>query len=262
MVLRDCRKQWFLIIWTTYRMPFLIVLMRQLAYCLPLIPPLFLEYVIVLYSFIRCSAGGFRQQPSFQLHWPLHKGGSLQTVSRQTSANHKLHFSEPFTQFHDLRLWCASLTLDPHPLRAPSFIRTRTLSWVAHLCFCDLNHLSLKGCERGNSHDKAIDRLFVCCLPDVCMEMACFCTLFCTHGLDINELYTCLLLCCKLADLQPLNFQIPQYRDMKVRHCDHDAFSENSQNILQIHNRLHICKKCHKSGRSSGTFNSQVLLKL
>lgn len=39
----------------------LIVLMRQLAYCLPLIPPLFLEYVIVLYSFIRCSAGGFRQ---------------------------------------------------------------------------------------------------------------------------------------------------------------------------------------------------------
>ncbi|MEQ2240919.1 hypothetical protein ILYODFUR_020057 [Ilyodon furcidens] len=61
MVLRDGRKQWFLIIWTTYRMPFLIVLMRQLAYCLPLIPPLFLEYVIVLYSFIRCSAGGFRQ---------------------------------------------------------------------------------------------------------------------------------------------------------------------------------------------------------
>lgn len=61
MVLRDGRKQWFLIIWTTYRMPFLIVLMRQLAYCLALIPPLFLEYVIVLYSFIRCSAGGFRQ---------------------------------------------------------------------------------------------------------------------------------------------------------------------------------------------------------
>lgn len=57
------------------------------------------------------------------------------------------------------------------------------LSWVAHLCFCGLNHPSRKGWERGSSHDESIDWVFVCCPPDVCMEMACFCTLVCMHCL-------------------------------------------------------------------------------
>lgn len=57
----------------------LIVLMKQLPYCVSLIPPLFLEYVIVLYSFIRCAAGGRRQQASLRLRWPQHKGLLQQT---------------------------------------------------------------------------------------------------------------------------------------------------------------------------------------
>lgn len=51
----------------------LIVLMKQLAHCFPLIPLLFLEYVTALYSFIRCCAEGFTQYLIFLLYLPMHK---------------------------------------------------------------------------------------------------------------------------------------------------------------------------------------------
>lgn len=151
MVLRDGRKQRFLIIWTTYRMPFLIVLMRQLAYCLLLIPPLFLEYVIVLYSFIRCSAGGFRQQTSFQLHWPLHKGSSLrrQFAGKQVQIT-LCTFPSPFPHFHNLAI--LTVHSDSYP---PSIHAHHAFVMGSSPAFLRLKSSAMKRLSEANGRDES-----------------------------------------------------------------------------------------------------------